>query len=345
MDTQLYKKYDMVHAKTMLVGVPVIGIILTFPMNNGEYDFFTIEHYVSMIISSLSAAVFWFSCMMVVKFLWEKYPWHIKPLQHIMYELPLILLISVGLMYLLSFLYSCTGDMIEPDNFIMDVTIVSLLSLFLTTFHEAMYFYYQWKYNFNKSAVLEKDNVIAKYETLKKQTNPHFLFNSLNTLLTFVENNEEASTYVQNLSDFLRYTLKNKDSEIKLLRDEIKVVEKYYFLQKSRFGKNLNMNVDVPEKHCHYSLPPLSLQILVENAIKHNVISAKKPLNINIFIKDKFIVVENNLQRKMDVDSTNTGLINIKSRYEFLSAESVRVIEGNGKFTVELPLLIMDLDI
>jgi len=344
MDTQLYKKYDKVHARTMLVGVPVIGIILTFPMNNGEYDFFTKEHYVSMFFSSLSTAVFWFFCMTVVKFLWKKYPWHIKPLQHIMYEMLLILSISVGLMYLVSFIYSCTGDMIEPSDFVVNVTIVSLLSLFLTTFHEAMYFYYQWKYNFNKSAVLEKDNVIAKYETLKKQTNPHFLFNSLNTLLTFVEDNKEASTYVQNLSDFLRYTLKNKDSEIKLLRDEIKIVEKYYFLQKSRFGKNLNLIIDVPEKYYHYSLPPLSLQILVENAIKHNIISIKKPLNINILIKDdKFIVVENNLQRKMDVDSTNTGLINIKSRYKFLSVESVHVIEGNDKFTVELPLLIMDL--
>jgi len=191
--------------------------------------------------------------------------------------------------------------------------------------------------------VLEKDNVIAQYETLKNQINPHFLFNSLNTLLTFVEDNKTAGSYIQNLSDFLRYTLKSKDSEIKLLRDEIKIVKKYYFLQKSRFGKSLNINIDVPEKYYHYSLPPLSLQILVENAIKHNVISTQKPLNINIFIKnDKFIVVENNLQRKIDVDSTNTGLLNIKSRYKFLSPDSVHINENNNKFKVELPLLIMD---
>ena len=296
-----------------------------------------------MIFSILSTAIFWFSCMVVVKFLWRKYPWHIKPVQHIVFELPLILFISIGLMYLVSFMYSCTGELIEPDDFIVNVTVVTLLSLFLTTFHEAMYFYYQWKYNFNKSAVLEKDNVIAKYETLKNQINPHFIFNSLNTLLTFVEENKTAANYIQNLSDFLRYTLKNKDSEIKLLRDEIKIVEKYYFLQKSRFGKNLNIEIDVDEKYYHYSLPPLSLQILVENAIKHNIISVKKPLTIKIFIKDdKFIVVENKLQRKMDVDSTNTGLLNIKSRYKFLSTESVYINDKNDKFTVELPLLIVD---
>ena len=343
MEFQQYKKYNKIHSKTMLIGVPLIGIILTFPMNNGAYEFFTIAHYISMIFSILSTAVFWFSCMVVVKFLWRKYPWHINPVQHIVLELPLILLISIGLMYLISFMYSCTGELIEPDDFIVNITVVTLLSLLLTTFHEAMFFYYQWKYNFNKSAVLEKDNVIAKYETLKNQINPHFVFNSLNTLLTFVEDNKTAANYIQNLSDFLRYTLKNKASEIMLLGDEIKIVEKYYFLQKSRFGNNLKIDINVDEKFYHYSLPPLSLQILVENAIKHNIISLKKPLKINIFIKDdKFVVVENNLQLKMDVDSTNTGLLNIKNRYKFLSADNIHISDENDKFTVELPLLIVD---
>lgn len=340
------EQYDLIFNKSkriMLLGIPFVGILLTFPMNHNEYVLFTIEHFIQAIISTIVTTVFWLSCMFTVKMLWKKYPWHIKPVQHLSIELSLIAIISIGLMYLTKFSHSLAGDITEPHDFIVNVTVVTLLSLFLTTFHEAMYFYNQWKFNFNKSAVLEKDNVIAQYEMLKNQTNPHFLFNSLNTLLTFVEDNKTASTYIQNLSDFLRYTLKTKDSEIKLLRNEIKLVEKYYFLQKSRFGKNLVVDIDVPEKYYHYSLPPLSLQILVENAIKHNIISIKKPLNIKIFIKNnKYIVVENNLQRKLDVVSTNTGLLNIKSRYKFLSAESININENNNKFTVELPLLIMD---
>jgi len=343
MESQLYKNFDRVHNKTMLIGIPIIGIALTFPMNLRGYDYFSFEHYVDMIISIIVTGVFWFSCMTTVKILWKKYPWHLKPVLHLGIEVILITAISIVLMNLMAFLYNFTGEVIENDVFVSNVTIVTLLSLFLTTFHEALHFYYQWKYNFNKSAVLEKDNVIAQYETLKNQINPHFMFNSLNTLLTFVEDNNSAASYIQNLSDFLRYTLKSKDSEIKLLRDEIKIVKKYYFLQKSRFGKNLNIDIKVPEKYYHYSLPPLSLQILVENVIKHNIISVQKPLNINIFIKnDKFIVVENNLQRKIDVDSTNTGLLNIKSRYKFLSPDSVHINENNNKFKVELPLLIMD---
>ncbi len=344
MESLLYKKIDKVHNKTMLIGIPIIGIVLTFPMNQGEFELFSTGHYVSMAMSTLFTAMFWFSCMSVVRILWKKYPWHLKPAIHLSLELALIVGVSFVLMGLTALMYSYTGKIeVETDIFVINVTVVTLLSLFLTTFHEALYFYYQWKYNFNKSAVLEKDNVIAKYETLKNQINPHFVFNSLNTLLTFVEDNKTAVNYVQNLSDFLRYTLKNKDSDIKLLRDEIKIVEKYYFLQKSRFGKNLSIEISVDEKYYHYSLPPLSLQILVENAIKHNIISIKKPLTIKVFIKDdKFIVVENKLQRKMDVDSTNTGLLNIKSRYKFLSTESVRISEGNEMFTVELPLLIVD---
>lgn len=343
MQFQHYKKYDKVHKKTMLIGIPIIGIILTFPMSLGQYSLFSVEHFIDMVISSMVTGILWFSCMSVVKILWKKYPWHLKPALHLGIEVPLIIAISIGLMTLMAFAYSFTGRVIENDTFVINVTLITILSLFLTTFHEALFFYYQWKYNFNKSAVLEKDNVIAQYETLKNQTNPHFLFNSLNTLLTFVEDNKVASSYIQNLSDFLRYTLKSKDSEIKLLRNEIKIVEKYFFLQKSRFGKNLNINIQVPEKYYHYSLPPLSLQILVENAIKHNIISTQKPLNINIFIKnEKFIVVEHNLQRKMDVDSTNTGLLNIKTRYKFLSTESVHISNKNNKFTVELPLLIVD---
>lgn len=343
MQSQQFKDINKVCRKSMLIGIPIVGILLTFPMNYGEFSFFSVEHYVEMIISIIITGVFWSSCMFIVRILWRKYPWHIKPAQHLGIEVPLIITISVGLMTLIAFAYSFTGYTIEKEVFWDNVTLITLLSLFLTTFHEALFFYYQWKYNFNKSAVLEKDNVIAQYETLKSQINPHFLFNSLNTLLTFVDDNKTAGIYIQNLSDFLRYTLKSKDSEIKLLRDEIRIVEKYYYLQKSRFGKNLNIDIKVPEKYYHYSLPLLSLQILVENAIKHNVISAQKPLNINIFIKnDKFIVVENNLQRKIDVDSTNTGLLNIINRYKFLSSDSVNISKNNNKFAVELPLLIMD---
>ncbi len=341
------EQYDFVFTKSkriMLWGIPILGFLLTFPMNHNEYVLFTFEHFIQTITSIIVTTIFWLSCMFTVKKLWIKYPWHIKPIQHISIEISLIIIISFVLISIPSIVYMFFEKPFILQHFLYNFLIVTLVSLFLTTFHEAFFFYHQWKYNFNKSAVLEKDNVIAKYETLKNQINPHFLFNSLNTLQAFLGNNPKADKYVQNLSDFLRYTLKTKDADIKLLKDEIKLVEKYYFLQNSRFGNNLTININIEEKYYHYSIPPLSLQILVENAIKHNIISKQKPLIIDIYIKNnEYLIVENNLQRKIDVESTKIGILNIKNRYKFLSEKEIKIKENNDKFIVELPLLQIDI--
>jgi len=341
------KQFEIIYKKglkIMFIGVPILGILLTLPMNNNEFVFFSTTHLINAIISIIVTGVFWSSCMFIVIKLWEKLPWHIKPIKHLIIEVFLIITISITLISLSAFLHFKFADItISKQNFIINIFLTTLVSLFITAFHEALFFYYQWKFNFDKSAVLEKDNVIAKYETLKNQINPHFLFNSLNTLQTCLDDKSEASNYVQNLSDFLRYTLKTKNADIKLLRDEVKLVEKYYFLQKSRFGNNLTINIDIEEKYYHYSIPPLSLQILVENAIKHNIISSQKPLTINVFIKNnEYLVVENNLQRKIDIDSTKIGIFNIKNRYKFLSEKEIKIKEQNDKFIVELPLLQID---
>jgi LytS/YehU family sensor histidine kinase len=124
------------------------------------------------------------------------------------------------------------------------------------------------------------------------------------------------------------------------LNDEINIVNNYCFLQKSRFGDNLLLNIDVPEDFGNYALPKLSLQMLVENAIKHNIISDEKPLHIRIYIKnDEYIVVENNLQKRIEEKSTRLGLANIRKRYKFLSAKDILIHEKNSTFIVELPLL------
>jgi len=214
------------------------------------------------------------------------------------------------------------------------------LVFFLVSYHEAMFFYHQWKENFNKSLVLEKANIKAEYDALKSQVNPHFLFNSLNTLITYVEDNEDATKYIHNLSDFLRYSLDERIIGTKLLKDELGMVKKYIFLQKSRYGDNLLVDIQIPGEYYRNKLPSLSLQMLVENAIKHNIISKSHPLTVKIFIEDsKYIVVENNSQKRQDAISTRQGLNNLINRYSFLSEKKVIITEENGKFIVKLPLI------
>lgn len=218
-----------------------------------------------------------------------------------------------------------------------------LITLLISTIHEAVFFYKQWKYNFSKSAKLQKDNIEAKYETLKTQINPHFLFNSLNSLSHIVEENQEATKYISNLSEFLRYVLKSRDRELVLLGDEIKTLQKYISIQKSRFRSNLNIQLNVDEKYFHYSLPPLVIQMLVENCIKHNILSKDKPLTIDIFIKDKCIVVQNNLQKKFTEFSTGLGLKNICERMSFFTNNEVEIQETKTMFKVSIPLLHVEL--
>ncbi len=326
--------------RSTYIGIPILGIITTLIFLDKDIQYFSIEFFVHIIFATIITSFYWLTCRWIVIKLWQKYPWHLKPLKHILIEIPALLLSSALITVLSWWAYSLTGDKMNWATIGSNITIITLLVLFLSTYHEALYFYYQWKENFNKSAVLEKENVEARYERLKNQVNPHFLFNSLNTLLAMVKENSEPGRYIDNLSDFLRYSLQDEDLGIKTLNDEISIVNNYCFLQKSRFGDNLLLNIDVPEEFGDYALPKLSLQMLVENAIKHNIISDEKPLHIRIYIKnDEYIVVENNLQKRIEEKSTRLGLANIRKRYKFLSAKDILIHEKNSTFIVQLPLL------
>ncbi len=323
------------------IGIPILGILLSL-IANENYELFSSDHLMNSAVTIIITATYWMSCNKIVVWLWHKYPWHIQPLKHLLVEIALLILLFIVITSLTSLAY-----MFEPSvasicssgikyQFALIITII----FFLTTFHEAIFFYRQWQEHFKKSAILEKSSIEAQYSVLKTQVNPHFLFNSLNTLITYVDGNKLASNYIKNMSDFLRYTLNSNETELKTLEEEISIVEKYFYLQKSRFGDNICLNISINENDKHFFIPTLSLQMLIENAIKHNIISTKKPLNINVFIKNKeFIVVSNNLQKRLDVKSTKQGLNNITDRYKFLSNKNVSIEENTETFIVELPLL------
>jgi two-component system, LytTR family, sensor kinase len=221
------------------------------------------------------------------------------------------------------------------------MTISLLITFLISSIYASVGFFIQWKKNLVKAKSLEKANLEAQFETLKTQVNPHFLFNSLNTLLSIVEGNAEAEQYIENLSEFMRYILKHRDTNGVLLNEELEVARQYAFLQQSRFNNKLQVHIDVPTKYDSYFIPPLTIQMLIENAIKHNEISNEKKLNISIFVDhDQNLVVENNLNKRMDEEiSTGIGLKNIQSRYQFLIGKDIDFKETDGKFIVLLPLI------
>jgi sensor histidine kinase YesM len=218
---------------------------------------------------------------------------------------------------------------------------VLTLDLIVISIYYSTYLTKYWKKSIEANEELKRENLLAKYETLKNQVNPHFLFNSLNTLSGVVEQKPELATdCIKKLSDIFRYVLEQNDKELVSINDEMKFVEDYIFLSKMRFGEALIFNSDLPAIN-NIQIAPLGIQMLVENAIKHNKISDDKPLKIEMKIEDGFIIVRNNLQKKKTINSDKEplGLENLKKRYAYFSNVNVEVIESDSAFIVKLPII------
>lgn len=184
------------------------------------------------------------------------------------------------------------------------------------------------------------DNIIAKYEVLKSKTDPHFLFNSLNTLSAIVIKDTAAVEYIKRFSDLYRMILETESKTLVSLQDEMQVVDHYLYLQKMRFREKLIIHTDIPAIYLGKGIPSFSIQMVVENAIKHNIVSRLRNLTINLYIEDDFVVVANNLQRKQEpVPSTFTGIKNIIDRYALLTAVPPVFTETAEQYIVKLPLL------
>ncbi len=205
----------------------------------------------------------------------------------------------------------------------------------------AAYFFHKWKSNLVKTERLERERADAHYENLKNQLNPHFLFNSLSSLNSLIyENQDLASQFLQQLSRVFRYVLENKDKELVELDTEVKFVSRYVFLLRTRFGDDLDVRFELPPDRLMRRVVPVTLQILIENAIKHNIINEENRLTIRVFADDQYLHVENNLHKKTIVETSNKhGLANLRSLYHYLSPLPVRVAETPATFSVSIPLL------
>jgi two-component system, LytTR family, sensor kinase len=206
--------------------------------------------------------------------------------------------------------------------------------------YESMRFFTLWKTTLVEKEQVERAHLAGQLEGLRNQVNPHFLFNSLNTLIYLIpEEPDRAVRFVQQLSKVYRYVLESRDAQLIALRDELVFLDAYIFLLRERFGDNLRVELRTGDLPPDTAIVPLTLQILFENAIKHNIISGDKPLSIEVFPENDHLIVRNNLQRKKQVmDSTGVGLENIQLRYKMLTGREVVVIPSAAYFTVALPV-------
>jgi LytS/YehU family sensor histidine kinase len=215
-----------------------------------------------------------------------------------------------------------------------------IVTIIITLFLTARSFLFSWRDLAVAHEQLKAESMASRLASLKAQVNPHFLFNSLNVLSGLVYRDADLSArFIKKLSEVYRYVLDRQEEELVPIEEELEFVESVIFLQRIRFGEHLHVQQEVPEDH-QFLVAPLALQMLIENAIKHNTISAEQPLYIRIFLEEDYLVVSNNLQTKKTLsDSLGIGLENIRKRYSFLTSKPVVISEKEELFSVKLPII------
>lgn len=322
------------------IGIIIVGMIypLIITITDSPY-------YVSMLFCIFYTFLSWNTAYYIVCFLRKKFGGSYQTKKRLMYEVPLIIismfLINIVLAYFID-IYIIGCDFNWAVRWRIPILAV-VFSLCIVSVYESVYIYHQLQASILESQKFQTENIKSQFEVLKNQIDPHFLFNSLNTLASIIEENKYvAINFAEKLSQVYRYILQNKDKELIDLATELEFVNSYIFLLKIRFENKLIANFNVDEKYYQTFVPPLSLQILVENAIKHNILSSAKPLQIDIYINENtHITIKNNLQPKNILPSLShkIGLDNIIKRYEYLTKKSVQITKTNEIFEVNLPLI------
>lgn len=234
---------------------------------------------------------------------------------------------------------------LDTSNFIEQLIYVELSAAIKqfaiwTLIGSGFFFYIIWRKAIEREQKLREENLKYKYRNLKSQVNPHFLFNSLNTLSEIVyEDAEMADKYIQKLSRIYRYLLENEETDLISLNEEIEFVQHYFELRKVRDNDTILLKIDLQNTD-KFKVVPVSVQILVENALKHNSRSEKIPMKIQINRTDDYIIVSNNIQRKNIMEnSSRTGLINLKERVNLILKRELVIMEENNQFIVKLPFV------
>ncbi|QMU28569.1 sensor histidine kinase [Adhaeribacter radiodurans] len=227
-------------------------------------------------------------------------------------------------------------------NFLYSIGMTLFFCQLIAAVYECIYYLLEWKKSVTVAEDLEKRNLQSQLDSLKNQVSPHFLFNSLNTLSGLIEEDpKRALRFVDELSQIYRYLLQSNEKELIPLDQELEFIQAYFYLLQTRFEKGVFLIVEVAPELKVYLIPPLTLQILLENAVKHNIISETAPLHIRIY-SDNFnnLLVENNLQKRSTaVFSNKMGLVNVSAKYHLLNQPEIIIQENESIFQVQIPLI------
>jgi two-component system LytT family sensor kinase len=348
----LHRHTFWTHARDLII-VTIIGVIVTLFFTGFKMSW--PGFLVNVLYCFVFGGVVWKGLEFTSHLVEKRHPWYINPSKTLYTSLPLMILFTIVWIVGFNFLWwKIVADDLDIANFwTSEVFVIMIIQFFITAFITMIFlisnFFNSTKRYIAREKQYKKEKIALEYEALKSQVNPHFLFNSLNALTSLVTKDQEASVkFIKKLSDVYRYVLESKERQLVKLSDELKFVESYIYLQKIRFEDSLTVDIRVKSLDNH--VIPISLQMLVENAIKHNSILNDSPLHISISEIDDYLIVENNLQKRRTVKGETTetdknvklGLENLKSQYSHFANKPVIIEETKGKFIVKLPLIHKD---
>lgn len=318
----------------------IIGVIVTI--------FFTRKFNFGIFIwaSMFGAAIgitLWKGNQYLGYFIQKIFPWEENPMKALIVRAISTVFYSSIAIFSVNYIWSVwvfkQGFINENPWLINSMAVTFIISITITLSIYSWYFFQYWREGLLREEKLKQEALQSRYEAIKNQVNPHFLFNSLNVLTTLVETDQQlAVKFIKQLSEVYRYVLDQKDKELVNFDTEFNFLKSYLFLHQIRFEKGLILETDSVFPSA--MIVPLALQMLAENAIKHNIISAESPLCIGIGIEGDYIEVRNNLQLKPGPKETNNiGLANISERYKHLTGRPIEIVQNQKEFIVRLPII------
>lgn len=325
----------------LVIGIPLVGIGFPFLFGARPSD----PNFLKwMLVSNVTSIITWSFTRNVVSLIWRWFQWEKNPALHIIFGLLMILLFSLFCSLLIYFMarwvfgwgpeYWHNMRPIRIGVFIV-VAIVQLI-------HEAILLFFKWKEQLTRAADLERENLRSKFDALKNHVNPHFLFNSMGTLASLIRTDPvKAEKYVAEFSGIYRYFLEVNSNDLVTLGEELAFIDSYMFLQKIRFGDGFEYNNSVEKRFHPAFILPLTLELLVENALKHNKTNVTSPLKIDVYVDEKrnLLVVRNNFQPRINPETTGTGLKNLEERYKSFVGKDIHHFTDVTHFYAEIPLI------
>ena len=336
-------KYKIV--KIIAANAALSILIMLIFMSGMVHD---LKSFVKFFLWTFSISIAqWVGLAVIYKYLDRKISWIETPVKKVIVQITAFVPYSIFAYILVHSLNFYIWLGVSPvkswDVIVSSIPFTVSISLFISLVFTAIGFFFAWKNAVIQAEKLKTEMMTYKYESLRNQINPHFFFNSLNVLSDLVYDDQEmAIKFIRQLSDLFRYVLDSRDKELVPLSAELEFIDSFAFLLRTRFGEKLQIDVEV-QSHPGEYIVPMTLQLLIENAVKHNEVSGSFPLRITVRKNGDYLEIENGFRSKnVGDDSKKTGLKNIMQQFAFFSNRPIEIIPSEESFLVRVPILKLE---